>query len=65
MLKPNAVLTVFAPPKCRKLSESRLARAEHKAIVAENWVRKTGSNKAEFLEPVTTQDVGIRCSKIN
>ena len=38
MLKPDTVPTVFAfnsPPKQRKLSEARLSRAEHKAVVGE------------------------------
>ena len=53
MLKPDAVQTVFAfnlPPKWRKLSEARLARAEHKAVVAELLGEKEpDSSKAEFL----------------
>ena len=43
ILKSNTVLTVFAfnsPPKCKKLSEARLARAEHKAVVTELLARK-------------------------
>ena len=68
MLKPDAVPTVFAfnlPPKRRKLSEARLSRAEHKAVVGELLAEKEpDSSKAEFLEPVTTRDVGIQCGKI-
>ena len=64
-LKPDAVPTVFAfnsPPKCRKL---RQARAQHKAIVKKLLGDSTGeSAEAEFLEPITTRDVGIQCSKI-
>ena len=43
ILKSNTVLTVFAfnsPPKCRKLSEARLVRVEHKAVVTELLARK-------------------------
>ena len=68
MLKPDAVPTVFAfnsPPKQRKLSEARLSRAEHKAVVGELLAEKEpDSSEAEFLEPVTTRDVGIQCGKI-
>ena len=50
--------TVFAfnsPPKQRKLSEARLSRAEHKAVVGELLAEKEpDSSEAEFLEPVTT-----------
>ena len=67
-LKPDVVPIVFAfnsPPKQRKLSEARLARAEHKAVVGELLgERDPDSSEAEFLEPVTTQDVGIQCGKI-
>ena len=67
-LKPDAVPTVFAfnsPPKRRKLSEARLSRAEHKAVVGELLAEKEpDSSEAEFLEPVTTRDVGIQCGKI-
>ena len=52
-LKADAVLTVFAfnsPPKCRKLSEARLARAEHNTVVTELLGEKeSDSTKAEFL----------------
>ena len=63
-LKPlDVVLTVFAfnsPLKCRKLSEARLARAEHKAVVTELLGEKVSdSTKAVFLKPVTTQDIGM------
>ena len=67
-LKPDTVPTVFAfnsPPKRRKLSEARLSRAELKAVVDELLAEKEpDSSEAEFLEPVTTQDVGIQCGKI-
>ena len=57
-LKPDAVPTVFAfnsPPKRRKLSEARLSRAEHNAVVGELLAEKEpDSSEAEFLEPVTT-----------
>ena len=55
-LKQEAVPTVFAfnsLPKCRKVSEARPARAEHKAIVTKLLSKKEpDSTKAEFLEPV-------------
>ena len=53
MVKPDAVPTVFAfnsPSKCRKLSEARLAKAEHKAAVTEILGEKqSDSTEAEFL----------------
>ena len=67
-LKPDTVPTVLAfnsPPKCRTLSEARLAGVEHKAVVGELLGEKEpNSNEAEFLKPVTTQDTGIQCGKI-
>ena len=67
-LKPDAVLTVLAfnsPPKHRKLSEARLGKAKHKAVVTELLGEKeSDSTKAEYLKPVTTRDVGIQCGKI-
>ena len=40
MLKTDTVPTVFSPER-RKLSEARLARTEHKALVTVNyWARK-------------------------
>ena len=58
MLKPDTVPTVFAfnsPSKCRKSSETRLARAEHKAVVIELLGKKDpDSTEVEFLKPVTT-----------
>ena len=66
-LKPDAVLTAFSfnsPPKRRKLSEARLARAKHKAVVNELLGEKEADiAEAEFLEAVTTRDVGIQCGK--
>ena len=68
MLKPDAVPNVFAfnsPPKQRKLSEARLARTEHKVIVGELLGEKgPDSSEVEFIEPVTTRDVGIQCGNI-
>ena len=58
LLKLDAIPTVFAfnsPPKRRKLSEARLSRAEHKAVVGELLGKKEpDSSEAEFLEPVST-----------
>ena len=52
------------PPKRGKLSEARLARAEHKAVVTELLGEKEADTaEAEFLERVTARDVGILCSK--
>ena len=69
MLKPDAVLTVFAfnsPPKRRKLSEARQAKAQHKAVVNELLGDSIGeSSEAEFTEPIiATRDIGIQCGKI-
>ena len=67
-LKPDVVPTVFAfnsPPKHRKLSEAKLARAEHKAVMTKLLGKKqSDSSEAEFLEPVNTRDIGIQCCKI-
>ena len=68
-LKPDAVPTVFAfnsPPKHRKLSEARQAKAQHKAVVNELLDNSTGeSAEAEFIEPIiTTRDIGVQCGKI-
>ena len=65
MLKPDTVPTVFAfnsPPKRRKLSEVRQAKAQNKAIVNELLGDSTGeSAEAEFLEPIiTTRDIGVQ-----
>ena len=64
-LKPDAVPTVFAfnsPPKRRKLSEARQA----KAVVNELLGDSTGeSAEAESIEPIiTTRDIGVQCGKI-
>ena len=57
--------TFNSPPKHRKLTDTRLARAEHKAVVTELLgEEETDSTEAEFLELVTTQDVSIQCGKI-
>ena len=49
-----------------KLSEARLARAEYKAVVAELLGKKEpDSTKAEFHQPVTTQDINIQCGKMS
>ena len=52
-----------SPPKCRKVSEARLARAEHKAVVAELLGEKEpDSTEDEFLNPVTTLEVKLKTS---
>ena len=57
--------TFNSPPKHRKLTDTRLARAEHKAVVTELLgEEETDSTAAEFLKLVTTQDVSIQCGKI-
>ena len=44
-----------SPPKRKKLSEARPARAEHKAVVGELLGEKgPDSSEAEFFEPITT-----------
>ena len=54
-----------SPPKYRKLSEARLARPKHNAVVAELLGEKEPDrSEAEFLKPATTRDVGIQCGKI-
>ena len=58
MLKPDTVPTVFAfnsPPKRRKLSEVRQAKAQNKAVVNELLGDSTGESAgAEFLQPIIT-----------
>ena len=68
-LKPDAMPTVFAfnsPPKRRKLSEARQAKAQHKAVVNKLLGDSTGeSAEAESIEPIiTTRDIGVQCGKI-
>ena len=49
------IIVFNLPPKHRRLSEARLARVEHKAVVNELLGEKEPDNtEAEFLEPVTT-----------
>ena len=70
-LKPDTihVLTIFtfnSPPKRRKLSEARQAKAQHRAIVEELFDKGVGddSSNHEPVRPVTTQDIGIQYNKI-
>ena len=70
-LKPDTahVLTIFtfnSPPKRKKLSEVRQAKAQHRAIVGELFDKGVvaDSSNHEPVHPVTTQDIGIQCNKI-
>ena len=69
-LKPDAVPSVFsfAPPaKLRKISEARIARAEHQATV-KHLIRSSESGPGSSSQPSVssssvsaTRDVGIQC----
>ena len=72
-LNPDAVPTIFAfnqsPPKRRKLSEARQAKAQHRAVV-EELLEKAEVASCSSVEPLktaavaTTRDVGIQCGKL-
>ena len=66
--KPDAVPTIFSfncPPKCRKLSEARQAKSQHKDLMEELLGERNYT--VESLQPVsvvTTRDVGTQCGKL-
>ena len=68
-LNPDAVPTIFAfnqsPPKRRKLSEARQAKAQHRVVVEEllEKAEVASCSSVEPLETATTRDVGIQCGK--
>ena len=71
-LKPDAVPTIFAfnsPPKRRKFSEARQAKAQHRAVVEELLEKEevascSSVGPLESAAVVTTRDVGIQCGKL-
>ena len=60
-LKSDALLTIFSfnsPPKWRKLSEARQAKAQHRIVVEELLAEQNSNVATETACVVTTRDVG-------
>ena len=70
-LKADAVPTIFSfnsPPKRRKLSEARQAKAQHRDLVEgllEASCSATSSATVEPVREVTTRDIGTQTGKLN
>ena len=65
-LKADAVPTIFSfnsPPKRRKLSEARQAKAQHRDLV-EGLLEASCSATFEPVREVTTRDIGTQTGKL-
>ena len=67
-LKLDAVPTIFtftSPPKCRKLSEARQAKAKHRDVMKELMENDATEADSEPVHEATTRDVGTQCGKLS
>ena len=65
-LKADAVPTIFSfnsPPKRRKLSEARQAKAQHRDLM-EGLLEASCSATFEPVREVTTRDIGTQTGKL-
>ena len=57
------IFSFISPPKRRKCSEARQAKAQHTAVVEE--LSEMASVDVEPLQPVvTTRDIGVQCGNV-